>query len=509
MCASAGSVFAQEARLLLYDDAARFAAQGNARGHVKRTRSVTPDLESLAIPDLTRGRRHVERRITANLFPDVMLPVKLEDVERDLIDTIVWTGRVSGDPESNVTIAINGVSMTASFNVRDHAYAIQARPNGAHEALEIDQTGFPDEQPPPALLPSYTAATSVMIAANDIGTTWDVFVAYTNIVRAYYGSASAVQSLISNAVVATNTAYANSRVTPRLRLVGTMEVTYDDQTTTFSTTLSRLRSTSDGYLDEVHTQRNALGADAVTLLVYNPTDNFCGIGYLMTAPPGGAFAAYAFNVVRDDCAVDNFSFAHELGHNFGLEHDRANAGPSPNPSYPWAFGYQDTASLFRDIMSYNCPTGCPRIQYFSNPDVMYLGRPLGVNYLLANAADNARALNTNASIIANWRSTVVPAVTFTDDPLVTGVTPIKAIHLTEVRDAVNSLRAQAGLTAATWTDPTPAGSLIRAVHITELRSALTPVLATIGTTATYTDPLLAAGMVVKAVHIQELRNYTK
>jgi hypothetical protein len=44
------------------------------------------------------------------------------------------------------------------------------------------------------------------------------------------------------------------------------------------------------------------------------------------------------------------------------------------------------------------------------------------------------------------------AITFTDDPLTTGVTTVKAQHLQELRQAVNAVRGVAGLTAATWTD---------------------------------------------------------
>jgi len=96
---------------------------------------------------------------------------------------------------------------------------------------------------------------------------------------------------------------------------------------------------------------------------------------------------------------------------------------------------------------------------------------------------------------------------FTDDPLVAGVTTIKAVHVTELRTAVNQARALGGLGAAAWTDPTLAGTTVKAVHITELRARLAEARAALGlSVASYTDPTLTAGStVVKAVHIQELR----
>jgi RHS repeat-associated protein len=108
---------------------------------------------------------------------------------------------------------------------------------------------------------------------------------------------------------------------------------------------------------------------------------------------------------------------------------------------------------------------------------------------------------------ANLSSTVPqsPPV-FTDDPLPAGI-QIKAVHITELRTAVNQARALAGLAAATWTDNSLSGVAVKVVHITELRSALAAARAALGfSVATYTDPTLTAGStLVKAVHIQELR----
>lgn len=105
--------------------------------------------------------------------------------------------------------------------------------------------------------------------------------------------------------------------------------------------------------------------------------------------------------------------------------------------------------------------------------------------------------------------TPVSLPAFTDDPLVAGITIIKAIHLSEVRDAVNMMRARAGLVAATWTDAAASSLTVKAVHVTELRNALTPALTALMRSATYTDPNLAPGNIIKALHIQEIRDYTK
>jgi hypothetical protein len=101
---------------------------------------------------------------------------------------------------------------------------------------------------------------------------------------------------------------------------------------------------------------------------------------------------------------------------------------------------------------------------------------------------------------------VATTIVFTDDPAVT-LTPVKAVHLTQLRTAVNALRSSAGL-APLGSDPTVgAGQVIRATHITDLRTALAAARAAVGlSTLTFTD---VPPVIVKAVHVQELRNGVK
>ncbi|HYI12129.1 MAG TPA: hypothetical protein VEK57_23955 [Thermoanaerobaculia bacterium] len=99
-------------------------------------------------------------------------------------------------------------------------------------------------------------------------------------------------------------------------------------------------------------------------------------------------------------------------------------------------------------------------------------------------------------------------ILFTDDPLTVQVTKVKAVHLTQLRQAVNAMRATAGLGAFSFTDPALSSSIrVKAVHVTELRTALNPARAALGLSAlTYTDPTVTAGTTrVKAAHVQELR----
>lgn len=101
-------------------------------------------------------------------------------------------------------------------------------------------------------------------------------------------------------------------------------------------------------------------------------------------------------------------------------------------------------------------------------------------------------------------------IMFTDDLLSAGIA-IKAVHITELRTAVNAMRAAAGLTLPTYTDTNPAGVPVKALHLVQLRMALDQARATLGLAPmVYADPALTPGStLVKAAHIQALRNGVK
>jgi uncharacterized repeat protein (TIGR01451 family) len=121
-------------------------------------------------------------------------------------------------------------------------------------------------------------------------------------------------------------------------------------------------------------------------------------------------------------------------------------------------------------------------------------------YLYQVRAADASTLGSPSSI------DLATTILFTDDPLSTGSTIIKAVHITELRTAVNAVRAAAGLSPTTFTDTSLTGTRPKALHVTELRSALDAARAAIGLSAlAYTDPSLASGGSIKAAHYRELR----
>src|SRR6202000_2292481 len=98
---------------------------------------------------------------------------------------------------------------------------------------------------------------------------------------------------------------------------GTAKVPYEESGN-ISTDLSRLVDPADGYLDDASPLRASCNADLVCLLVEN-SDGPSGVAIVT------ANATNAFSVVQRSWTVGSYVFAHELAHNFGCEHDRANA----------------------------------------------------------------------------------------------------------------------------------------------------------------------------------------
>lgn len=126
----------------------------------------------------------------------------------------------------------------------------------------------------------------------------------------------------------------------------------------------------------------------------------------------------------------------------------------------------------------------------------------------ANTSYLYRVRATDAATPSGFSNVdVATTIVFTDDPLVALATQVKAVHLTQLRTAVNAMLTSAGL-ASLGSDPTIAiGSPIRASHVTDLRNALNAARAAMGlTTLSFTD---TPPVLIKAVHVQELRNGVK
>ncbi len=441
----------------------------------------------------------------------------------------------------------------------------------------------------------------------------DVAVFYTPAAREEAGGTAEIEAVIDLMVAETNEAYQASGVHHRLALVARSEVQYAEAGDFRD--IGRFADPADGYMDEVHAMRDRTGADLVHLIFKWQDHPFGGVANF-----GGAFGLTCQN-------CGGGTFAHELGHNMGLRHDRyaqlySEIGRGPVTLDP-AFGYVNQLGLaagaarsrrWVTIMSYRTQCGdthtsCSGLLRFSNPRQSYNDDPLGVPFGsggsgVTGPADAAGVLNATGPAVALWRdhvprpnrppeavgtlpdrrltglsstlevdvsqafvdpdgdllsygvSSSSPRVVaaqavgarvtltavgegmaairvtaadpgglsaaqtftvtvgamrapFTDDPIVPGVTPIKAIHFTELRTRIDALRSAGGLARFSWSDPVlrPGVTRIQRVHLLELRSALAGAYRAAGRAAPgWTDAAPSAGTTpIRALHVTELR----
>jgi hypothetical protein len=140
-----------------------------------------------------------------------------------------------------------------------------------------------------------------------------------------------------------------------------------------------------------------------------------------------------------------------------------------------------------------------------------LGTAVTPSYTDNTAAANAaytykvRAVYCNTSPTGFSGSDLATTFPFSDDPLVAG-TPIKAVHVTQLRQAVTAASLLAGAGTPSFTDPSLGpGTVIKLAHMTELRTALDAARTALGLTPLrYTS--ISQGSLIQASVLTELRN---
>jgi YD repeat-containing protein len=104
-------------------------------------------------------------------------------------------------------------------------------------------------------------------------------------------------------------------------------------------------------------------------------------------------------------------------------------------------------------------------------------------------------------------STSGGAGNFTDGTLVPGGSPIRAVHVTELRARIDTVRKRYGLTAFDYTTDTivPRTTMVSAVDLSELRTALVQAYAAAGLALPADIASPAQGQVIRALDINMLR----
>ncbi|MCX8098015.1 MAG: M12 family metallo-peptidase [Casimicrobiaceae bacterium] len=458
----------------------------------ERLKRVTPAAQSEAVAAATEWRRFERERFkralderareTTTRFRLLGRDYRTLRVDVHPVGVTTWVGRPE-DGKGLAILSFHGEAMNGTIETSATTYELQSFSEVAPGAVRvIDQakagaTRFftlqPDYLIPPPLGPAQRETPAqiefALSLADSLGgdrrkaaptpqVTIDVMVAYTPGMTSRHGSASGVLARLGVLVGYANAAYQTSEVAIKLRLVHALEVTYQD-TGANADALHDITGSAGGPigshpipppLQAIAGLRDNFGADIVVLVrpFHQPSHMGCGTAWLggYDLSDIGWYADFGYAVVSDGastagggwfCATG--TLAHEIGHNMGLLHDRANEPPGLLGATRYGFGYVISSTNRGDIMSY----ALSRFQAFSNPNLRCgstetscsvggSGDVLGVAAdgpteacissssgcapsqaaeCTANpstCADAARALNFTRVKVSQWRPTQVP-----------------------------------------------------------------------------------------------------
>ncbi len=342
-----------------------------------RERFVT--LNASALQTLAQAQPY--SKIQLNLFEEAPLSILIEEVETPAAGNTVLTGRIDGDAESSVTLVLNQGVLAGNISRGEEEFEIRSVGEGVHAVRSVS----PEAQAPCETQTTHDEAHDEGDAEMESGFEMqsaaplatpivDVLVAYTPNAKSQQGGKAGIEALIQMGVADANRAYADSGVNLKVRLAGILELK-TNETGNYFRDLESLKGTRDGRWDEVHRERDRLGADQVSLVgTYASNRATAGIGYFNSRD------ASAFTVTQTS-AFRQYTFVHELGHNMGLDHSD---------------GFVNSQGRFRTIMAYG---SYPRIRRFSNPSIVYNGHRTG-----DGRHNEAGILNRNAAKLANLRT---------------------------------------------------------------------------------------------------------
>jgi len=161
----------------------------------------------------------------------------------------------------------------------------------------------------------------------------------------------------------------------------------------------------------------------------------------------------------------------------------------------------------------NCGSDCSEVYAINTSVTLTASAGSGASFKEWGGACSGTSTTCTVAMSAAKSAKATFSKTYTDDPITSQSTLIKAAHITDLRQAINTLRSNNSLSAFSFTDSTlTAGSTqVRKVHIAELRTALDGVYdAQSKTRPSYTDPTITAGQTtIKKAHIAEIRSAVK
>jgi hypothetical protein len=269
-----------------------------------------------------------------------------------------------------------------------------------------------------------------MIQTIDDEITIDLMIPYTEKAMEWADSSEfgSMNSVIAQAMILSQAALDNSGVNINLRLVHSFLTDYQDdgggdvsggehlRRLTASPSFNPFGGEFNGYMTEVHTLRDAFGADLVALFASEP--NTSGVAWRLNNIEGRP--NYGFSVNRVEQIAIGYTLIHEIGHNMGNVHARNQNSASATDlggifQYSVGYRWESEEGNFTTVMGY--PENVyQRIPLFSSPDLTWENAAAGSTDP-ASPANSALSMMQTKRVIASYRPTMTdpPQIVLSED----------------------------------------------------------------------------------------------
>lgn len=327
-----------------------------------------------------------------------------------------WFGDLEGAVDGSVSFHLHDGELRGGVRLADGVSYLLSGEAGAYRLVEADAAagaacGLPEHEhdgfgAAVGGLQAVTAGLDSTVDCAGLGRALvyvDVMVLYPHSLA---GQASQVQSYAAAQIAESNNIFFVSRSRVRYRLAAVKRITgVQPPSGSFPTqaALNWLNGQFSGAPNtEVELLAKAYAADMIAVVVPPHPNTNCGIGNLPELNTSGQevmhssggpmaggtpFNQRAFMAVELNCGLIDYTFAHELGHAFGMRHDVESRGA--DEILPWAYGYiipnggNGEKATVMGCVGNALP--CFRQNLFSTPGVTVDGQPAGVHNFAYNA----------------------------------------------------------------------------------------------------------------------------